>query len=47
MARYQNLDEQFADLNIEEEENEDFSFEEGVEEEINRYELCLVGRFLT
>ncbi|KAL8107081.1 hypothetical protein AgCh_023757 [Apium graveolens] len=47
MARYQNLDDHLADLIIEEEENEDFSFDEGVEEQVNRYELCLVGRFLT
>lgn len=32
---------------MEEEENEDFVFEEGVEEEVNKYEKCLVGRFLT
>lgn len=47
MARYQDLDDQLADLNIEEEENEDFIFDEGMEEQLNRYELCLVGRFLT
>lgn len=47
MARYQELDDQLADLNIEEEENEDFSFEGEVEEQINKYDLCLVGRFLT
>lgn len=47
MARYQNLDEQLADLNIEEEENEDFMFAGDVEEQVNRYDLCLVGRFLT
>ncbi|XP_017256434.1 uncharacterized protein LOC108225991 [Daucus carota subsp. sativus] len=47
MARYQNLDEQMADLNIEEEENEDFVFDGDVEEEVNKYELCLIGRYLT
>lgn len=47
MARYQNIDEQMANLNIEEEENEEFVFDEGIEEEVNRYERCLVGRFLT
>lgn len=41
MARYRNLDEQLADLDIAEEENEDFTFE------VNKYELCLVGRYLT
>lgn len=43
MTRYQNLDEQMADMNIEEEENEEFTFEE----EVNIYDLCLIGRFLT
>lgn len=47
MAKYQNLHEQFADLNVDEEENEDFVFEDGVEEEVNKYALCLVGRFST
>lgn len=47
MARYQDLQEQFADLSVEEAENEDFIFDEGIEEEINKYELCLVGRYLT
>lgn len=47
MARYQNIEEQMANLNVEDEENEDLIFEGDVEEEIDRYELCLVGRFLT
>lgn len=38
---------QLAELDIENEENEELTFEEGVEEEHNRFELCLVGRFLT
>lgn len=38
---------QLADLNIEREENEDFVFEGDVQEEINKYELCRMGRFLT
>lgn len=37
---------QMANLNIEE-ENESFVFDADVEEDTNRYELCLVGRFLT
>lgn len=32
---------------IENEENEELIFEGDVEEEVNKYELCLVGRFLT
>lgn len=38
---------QMAELDIENEENEELVFEEGSEEEVNRFELCLVGRFLT
>ncbi|XP_074334031.1 uncharacterized protein LOC141671643 [Apium graveolens] len=34
-------------LDIENEENEELTFEEDVEEECNRCELCIVGRFLT
>lgn len=47
MARYQNLDEQLANLNVEDEENEDLVFDGDVEEDVNKDELCLVGRFLT
>lgn len=47
MARYQNISEQLADLSVEEAENEDLVFDEDVEEAINKYDLCLVGRFLT
>lgn len=40
---------QLVDLNIENEENENLVLEEGVEgeAEVNRFELCLVGQFLT
>lgn len=34
-------------LGIEEEENESFIVEDEMEERVNRYELCLVERFLT
>lgn len=44
MAEYQDIHDQ---MDIDNEENEAFVFEEGVEEVLNRYELCLVGRFLT
>lgn len=47
MARYRDIDDQMANLDIDEEENESFVFEGNVEEETNRYEYCLVGRFLT
>lgn len=46
MANVHDLDEQMADLNIEEEENEELVFEGDVEE-VNKYDLCLVGRFLS
>lgn len=36
-----------AGLDIEDEENETLAFEGDVEEAVNKYELCLVGRFLT
>lgn len=38
---------QMAEMDIANEENEEISFDEGVEEEVNRFELCIVGRFLT
>lgn len=47
MAKYQDVHVQMENLGIDDEENEAFVFEEGVEEESNKYELCLVGRFLT
>lgn len=47
MTTSNDIEMQMAELNIENEENEELVFEEGVEEELNRFELCLVGRFLT
>ncbi|KAL8120097.1 hypothetical protein AgCh_017282 [Apium graveolens] len=47
MARYQNLDEQMKNLNMDEEENENMVLSGDIEEEIYKYDLCLVGRFLT
>lgn len=38
---------QMAELDIDKEENEELILDDGVEEEINRFNLCLVGRFLT
>lgn len=43
-ARNQDLNEQMAELDIEDEENEDFTFDDDVEEQVNKYEMCLVGR---
>ncbi|KAL8096581.1 hypothetical protein AgCh_037515 [Apium graveolens] len=42
-----NLDVMMTDLDISNEENEEMVFDEEFEEENNRFELCLVGRFLT
>lgn len=47
MARYQDVEVQMASMNIDEEEEEEMVFEGDVVEEINKYEMCLVGRFLT
>ncbi|XP_074346817.1 uncharacterized protein LOC141685621 [Apium graveolens] len=47
MSRYDDISNQLSTLNIEEEENEAFVFEGEEEEVINKYELCLIGRFLT
>lgn len=47
MARYHEIQEQMGDMNIDEEENEDLAFEGDFVAEINKFELCLVGRFLT
>lgn len=47
MAQYRDIDVQMANLDIDEEENESFVLDGDTEGGINRYELCLVGRFLT
>lgn len=47
MAKYRDIDVQLANLDIEEEENESFVIDADIEEDVNRYDLCLVGRFLT
>lgn len=47
MSRYHNINGGMASLSIEEEENEELVFEGNVEEQGSRYELYLVGRFLT
>lgn len=46
-AKYQDIEEHMIDLNIENEENEGFVIEGDIEEKINKYELCLIGRFVT
>lgn len=47
MAHYQNIEDQMHDMNIDDEENEDLVFEGDFIEDVNKYDLCLVGRFLT
>lgn len=47
LARYQGIEDHPANIDIEEEENESFNFDEEIGTEVNRFELCLVGRFLT
>ncbi|KAI3719025.1 hypothetical protein L6452_19913 [Arctium lappa] len=47
MAEHEEINNQMADLDIEGEENGEFFFEEDIEEEIHKYDMCLVGRFLT
>lgn len=42
MARYQNIEEQLENLNVDEEEIEDLIFDGDIEEEIGKYDLCLV-----
>lgn len=46
MDRYHNIDEQLDHLNIEDEENEGFIFKDDIEEESDKYDICLIGRFL-
>lgn len=38
---------QLAEMDIVNEENEELTFDKRAEEEVNRFELCLVGHFLT
>lgn len=40
-------DQRTAGLDIDDEENESFVLDGDFEEDVNRFELCLVGRFLT
>lgn len=47
MATGDDLDVQMAELDITNEENEELIFDDEVQEDGNKFELCLVGRFLT
>lgn len=47
MASFEAFNDQMANMGIEDEENEELFLGDDIEEETNKYELCLVGRFLT
>nr|XP_017250903.1 PREDICTED: uncharacterized protein LOC108221543 [Daucus carota subsp. sativus] len=47
MANEEDIDQHMESLQIDEEENEAFVLEGDVDEGVNKYELCLVGRLLT
>lgn len=47
MSEEHDLGHRMAALGIEEEENECFILDGDIEEDVNRYELCLVGKLLT
>lgn len=47
MATERNIDERMSGLDISNEENEELVLDEEVDECENRFELCLVGKFLT
>ena len=46
MASLENIDIQLAGFNIEDEENEELIFDDDGVEDSNKFNLCLVGRFL-
>ncbi|XP_074356430.1 uncharacterized protein LOC141696143 [Apium graveolens] len=47
MDRVEDINERMAGMGIEDEENTELMFEEEAEDLSNKFELCLVGRFLT
>nr|XP_017257901.1 PREDICTED: uncharacterized protein LOC108227327 [Daucus carota subsp. sativus] len=47
MAKVEEINDRMATMGIEDEENEELFFGDEVEEAANKYDLCLVGRFLT
>ncbi|KAL8135911.1 hypothetical protein AgCh_010507 [Apium graveolens] len=47
MANDESLDALLEELDISNEENEELVFDEEIDEHVNKFELCLVGRFLT
>lgn len=47
MANVEDINNQFAGMNVEDEENAELIIADGVEDNADKFELCLVGRFLT
>lgn len=47
MASENDIDQRMESLQIEDEENEAFVLEGDVDEGVNKYDLCLIGRLLT
>lgn len=47
MANIEDIEMQIEDLDIDNEKNEELILEGNVEEDVNRFEFCLVGKFLT
>lgn len=47
MTHYKEIEEHMVVSDIEGEENEKLVFYGDIDVEVNKYELCLVGRFLT
>lgn len=47
MASIEEINDRMSELDIDTEENEELCFDVGGEEESNKFDLCLVGRFLT
>lgn len=47
MARMEDINERLAGMGIEDEENAELVFDEEAEDTSNKFEMCLVGRFLT
>lgn len=47
MARVEDINDQMGSMGIEDEENEGLFFGDEMEETSNKFDLCLLGRFLT
>lgn len=47
MARVEDINERMAEMDMEEEENAELIFDDEAEDVSNKFETCLVGRFLT